>query len=105
MSDKSRLERIQEMLAEEPNDPELGYMLAMEYVSQGNDVRAVECFRDLITRSANYPPAYHMAGRALQRLNRIDEARDLLKKGIPIAQGQGNFHAAGEMEDLLNSLD
>ena len=102
---KSRREQIEAMLADEPNDPELHYMLAMEHVSAGDDAGAVHCFERLIQIAPTYPPAYHQAGRALQRLNRIAEARTLLTQGIPIAEKQGNSHAAGEMTELLHSLE
>src|SRR5687768_10175729 len=92
----SRLEQIRAMLADEPNDPELRYMLAMEHASQGDDAAAVGCFEELIRIAPNYAPAYHQAGRALQRLDRSAEARRLLEAGIPVAQAQGNEHAAGE---------
>jgi Flp pilus assembly protein TadD len=105
MSGTSRVERLRAMLDEEPNDPELHYMLAMEHVSQGDDVAAVRGFEELIRLAPNYPPAYHQTGRALQRLNRLAEARQLLQRGIPIAQAQGNDHAAGEMLELLQSLE
>ncbi len=105
MSAKSRREQIEAMLAEEPNDPELRYMLAMEYVSAGDDAGAARCFQELIQVAPNYPPAYHQGGRTLQRLNRIAEARALLLQGIPIAQSQGDHHAAGEMSELLQSLE
>lgn len=105
MAATSRREMIQAMLADTPNDPELRYMLAMEYVSAGDDAGAVRCFHELVQATPNYPPAYHQAGRALQRLNRIGEARDILVKGIPIAQKQGDHHAAGEMTELLQSLE
>jgi Flp pilus assembly protein TadD len=102
---KSRREQIESMLGNEPTDPELHYMLAMEHISAGDDAEAVGRFQKLIEVAPNYPPAYHMAGRALQRLNRIDEARALLSQGIPIAQKQGDSHAAGEMMELMASLD
>jgi predicted Zn-dependent protease len=102
---KSRKEQIEAMLADEPNDSELRYMLAMEHVSAGDDSGAVACFRELIARTSNYFPAYHMAGRALQRLGKISEARSLLQEGIPLALRQGNTHAAGEMQELLDNLD
>ena len=53
----------------------------------------------------DYPPAYHQGGRALQRLNRLAEARTLLSQGIPIARKLGNLHASGEMTELLESLE
>ena len=105
MTAKSRLEQIETMLRNEPNDPELRYMLAMEHASGGNDAEAVRCFQDLVARSPDYAPGYHQTGRALVRLNRITEAREILTKGIPIALGQNNQHAAGEMQDLLVSLE
>jgi len=105
MTVTTRKQQIEAMLADEPNDPELRYMLAMEYVSEGDDAGAVRCFRELIAAVPAYPPAYHQGGRALQRLNRIEEAREILKQGIPIALGKGDQHAAGEMQELLDYLE
>lgn len=100
-----RRAQIEAMLAEEPDDPELRYMLAMEHVSAGDDAGAVTCFEELIRRAPNYPPAYHMAARTLQRLDRIAEAKAMLQRGIPVALAAQNTHAAGEMQDLLAMLD
>lgn len=100
-----RLTQIDAMLADDPNDPELRYMRAMELISLGDDAAAAQTFRDIIAIAPNYPPAYHMGGRTLHRLGRISEARTLLQQGIPIAQRIGNEHAAGEMQGLLDSLD
>jgi cytochrome c-type biogenesis protein CcmH/NrfG len=105
MTGKSRREQIEAMLAEEPNDPELHYMLAMEHVSQGDDAGAVRCFHELIRAMPQYVPAYHQASRVLQRLDRAAEARPLLTQGISEAQRQGNSHAAGEMMELLQSME
>ena len=105
MSATSRREQIEAMLAEEPNDAELRYMLAMEHASVGDDAGAARVFQELIQIVPNYPPAYHMLGRTLQRLNRNADARAILLQGIPIAQQQGNLHAAGEMTELLQSLE
>jgi tetratricopeptide (TPR) repeat protein len=102
---KTRKEQLQEMLADAPNDPELRYMLAMEYVSERNDDEAVRAFRALIDMAPDYPPAYHQAGQALQRLGRLDEAREVLRRGIPVAEKKGNLHAAGEMQELLENLE
>lgn len=101
----SRLQKIEAMLADEPNDPELRYMLAMERASQGDDEGAVSAFRELVAVAPDYAPAYHMGGLALQRLGKIGEARTLLTAGIAVAMKTRNEHAAGEMQGLLDSLD
>jgi Tfp pilus assembly protein PilF len=93
------------MLAQEPNDVELRYMLAMEHVSEGDDPGALGRFEELIAMAPNYPHAYHQAGRVLQRLGRVAEAKSWLHQGIPIAQKAGDLHAAGEMQGLLESME
>jgi Tfp pilus assembly protein PilF len=105
MADKTRKQQILDMLLDEPNDPELRYMLAMEYVSESNDAEAARCFEELIAVAPNYPAAYHMGARALARLNRVAEAQAMLQRGIPAALAQGNTHAAGEMQELMGSLE
>jgi Flp pilus assembly protein TadD len=102
---KSRREQLEEMLAGQPHDPELLYMVAMEHASAGDDEGAVRSFRELFEVAPDYAPAYHMAGRALHRLGRMAEARDVLRRGIPIAEKIGNAHAAGEMQELLDNLE
>ena len=105
MSSPSRKQQLEAMLAAEPNDAELRYMLAMEYASAGDDEGAVRCFRELLAMTPDYAPAYHQGGRALHRLGKISEARDVLQRGIPIALKKGNEHAAGEMQELLENLE
>ena len=99
-----RRQKIEAMLQHEPNDPELRYMLAMEHVSEGNDAQAVKCFEDIFQVASDYPPAYHQAGRTLQRLSRFDEAQAVLLRGLAAARMSGDDHAASEMQELLNNL-
>lgn len=99
-----RRAKIEAMIEQEPNDHELRYMLAMEHVSEGNDEQAVKCFADIFGIAPEYAPAYHQGGRALQRLNRFDEARSVILRGIAAARMSGDDHAAGEMQGLLENL-
>jgi Tfp pilus assembly protein PilF len=104
MNGKSRKEQLEELLAQDPNDSFLRYGLAMEYVSAGQDEEAVRCLRELLARDANYVPAYLQAGRALMRQGADDEAREVLRAGIAVANRTGDTHAAGEMTGFLESL-
>jgi len=105
MSGPTRRQQLEAMLEHEPKDAELRYMLAMEHVSAGEDAAAVQHFGEAIAMAPGYAPAYHMAARALVRLNRIVEAKAMLERGIVAAEGAANFHAAGEMQELLQSLE
>jgi Flp pilus assembly protein TadD len=101
----TRKQQLQAMLAEDPHDHELRYMLAMEHVSEGDNEGALRWFRELFESAPDYVPAYHMAGRTLERLGRLEEAGDVLRRGIPVAEKRGDAHAAAEMQELLDSLD
>src|SRR5262245_33657017 len=98
-----RMDQIEALLADDPGDPFLRYGLAMEYVSIGDDATAADHLQRL-TADADYVPAFLQAGQVLNRLNRVAEASDVLRRGIEAAKEQGNAHAEGEMSALLASL-
>jgi Flp pilus assembly protein TadD len=105
MSEKSRRERLEEMLLAEPGDPFLRYGLAMDHASAGDDATAVGHFNDLIAADPSYVPAYMQAGQALLRLGRILEARDMWQQGVVRARQQGDMHAAEEMAGMAANLE
>jgi Tfp pilus assembly protein PilF len=105
MSPKTpRTEQIEAMLAETPGDAELRYFLAMEYLSAGDEAGAAERLRAL-TADSTYVPAFLMAAQVLARRGQEADACAILRKGVAEAQRQGNAHAAGEMQGLLDSLE
>jgi len=105
MADSPRLRQLQEFLADAPDDPELRYAVAMEYLSLGDDAAAVQRFRDLIAANPRYVPTYLMLGQTLIRLDREDEAKEALSQGVIAAKQAGNKHALDELEALLESLE
>jgi len=110
MAKTPRMERIEAMLADDPDDAFLRYGLAMEHGSAGDDSACADVLRDLIRRSAASPyiPAFLQAGQALVRLDRITEACEVLKSGIETAGRVGTgdaLHARGEMQGLLASIE
>jgi Tfp pilus assembly protein PilF len=104
MTAKSRKQLIEDMLADDPKDPFLRYGLAMEYVSERDDLQAAQCLRELLALTPDYVPAYLQAGQVLTRLQKPDEAREVFGTGIRVAQRLGDSHAAGEMEGFLEGL-
>jgi predicted Zn-dependent protease len=100
----TRREKIEALLRDEPSDVFLRYSLALEMESGGEADASLEILEALARESPAYVPAFHMAGRQLAALGRIEEARRALREGIDAARSQGNAHAAGEMSELLTSL-
>src|SRR5438067_12955901 len=100
----SRREKIEAMLKEEPKDQFLRYSLACEFDNEDRTEESLALFQGLI---ADQPPHVHAFSRGAQllvKLDRIAEARALLRDGIEVARQQDELHAAGEMGELLASL-
>jgi Tfp pilus assembly protein PilF len=105
MPGKSRKEQLEAMLADSPEDAFLRYGLAMEYVSAGDDETALRLFRELIAIEPSYVPAYLQAGRTCERLGRTDEAAEVYRRGISVAQQKQDLHASEEMRGFLAGLE
>jgi predicted Zn-dependent protease len=104
MTAKTRKQQIEEMLADDPNDPFLRYGLAMENVSAGDDEAAVKCLQELIALTPDYVPAHQQLGQTLVRQGRTAEARQAWGQGVQAAQKAGDLHARDEMQGFIDNL-
>ena len=100
----NRRQKIEAMLADDPQDTFLRYSLAMELRGEGDHPRSLAMLEELTRESPPCIPAFFMAAQQLVDLDRIDEARETLRSGIDQARSQGDAHAAAEMSELLSSL-
>lgn len=104
MTESTRRSKIEAMLVDDPQDITLRYMLAMELDKDGEHDPSLGVFAELRSESPPYIPAFFMAAQQLARLERIDDARTILRDGIEQARAQGDSHAAGEMSEFLQGL-
>jgi uncharacterized protein HemY len=102
--DMSRREQLEAMLAAEPADTFLRYALAMELENAEEFESSIEMFRGLMQDTPPYVPAFFMLGQLLSRIDRVAEARTVLREGVDQARAQNDLHAAGEMSEFLASL-
>ncbi len=100
----NRRQKIEAMLAEDPQDVFLRYSLAMELRGEGEHPESLALLDELIRETPPCIPAFFMAAQQLVDLDRIEDARDYLREGIEQARSQGDAHAAAEMSELLSSL-
>lgn len=101
----SKRAKIEAMLVEDPTDSFLRYSLAMEYAKEGDHETSAKKFAQLAAGPPPYVPAFLMGGQQLVELGKYSEARALLRDGIEAARASGDAHAAGEMAQLLTSLN
>ena len=104
MTAPNRREKIEAMLADEPEDQFLRYALAMELEKAGEHQRSLDYLRGLMADEPAHVPSFFMAGQHLAKQGRLDEAREALRAGIEHARQQGDAHAAGEMSEFLAGL-
>ncbi len=100
----TRREKIEAMLKEEPNDVFLRYGLAVEYDNEERYDDSLALFTSLTKDTTPHVPSFFRAAQLLARLDRVNEARALLRDGIEAARQQSNAHAAAEMSEFLASL-
>jgi tetratricopeptide (TPR) repeat protein len=101
---KSRRQVLEEFVERAPNDAFSRYGLAMECMSTGDAAAAIGQFGLLLEKNADYVPAYLMYGQLLARESRVEEARQILSRGMTAATKKGDSHSASEMEALLAEL-
>ena len=99
-----RLETLKHILAQNPGDALARYGLAMEYAKAGQLERALAEYRALLSVNPDYTYAYFHGGQALEKLGRMDEAREMYRRGIEVATRLGDQHARAELQGALDLL-
>lgn len=92
------------MLSQDPTNSFAQYGLAMEYAKSGAYDDAVAEFRRLIERDQTYVAAYFHSGQALEKLGRLNEAREVYQKGIDASARKGDLHTESEIRAALDLL-
>ncbi|MEO7145589.1 MAG: tetratricopeptide repeat protein [Bryobacteraceae bacterium] len=99
-----RLETLKSLVAQNPADSFMRYGLAMEYANSGDPESAVAEFNALIAVNQDYAAAYYQGGHALEKLGRLDDARDFYRRGIAVTTRTGDQHTRSELQASLDFL-
>ena len=100
----NRLERLQEFLNNEPNDPFLKYALATEYLRLNNPEKALWFFLDLVDKHTDYVGTYYHLGKLYEQMAQPKDALAIYEKGIAVAKKIKDQHALNELLGVYNSL-
>ncbi len=98
------MEILLRMVEQNPADSFARYGLAMEYANTGNFEQAVAEFRTLLAQNADYAAAYFHGGQALEKLGRVEEAREMYQQGIAATSRTGDQHTRSELQAVLDML-
>lgn len=97
----NRINILKSILDSKPEDNFARYGLAMEYAKEGRHADAVEEFRATIARDPSYAYAYYQGGQALEKMGRVEEAKEIYSQGIEAAK---DAHARSELQAALDLL-
>lgn len=100
----SRMEILKGMVEQDPAGAFGRYGLAMEYVNAGDLESAMEHFAKLLEHNPNYAAGYFHGGQTLEKLGRIEEAKDLYRRGIDVTTATGDGHTRSELMGALSQL-
>jgi tetratricopeptide (TPR) repeat protein len=96
-----RIQLLEEILARDPSSKLARYGLAMEYVNTGEWARAIPEFEAVLATDPAYSAAYYHGGQTLEKMGRLDDAREFYRRGIAATRDP---HALGELEAALSIL-
>ena len=100
----SRLQKIEEMLRDDPNDSFLQYAAALEHEKSGNTAKAIQVIRDLLHGEPGYLGAYYQLGSMYESVNQNDQAIEIYRTGIDLAEQQKDVKAKRELSEALMLL-
>lgn len=98
------METLKSIVAQNPANAFARYGLAMEYANRGDWEAAVQEFRGVLELNPDYAAAYFHGGQALEKLGRVQEARQFYQNGIECTSRTGDGHTRSELEAALDML-
>jgi Flp pilus assembly protein TadD len=100
----SRIGALKQMLAQDPKDATLHYMLGTEYFKAQMDEEAVATFRQYLALADDEGAVYRMLAQSLERLGRVDEARQAYHDGLAAATRHRHQPMIEEYTQALEDL-
>ena len=99
-----RIERIKEMLQENPRDSFLCHALALEYIKIGNDSDARKLFEAVLENEPGYIGSYYHFAKLLERTGEAGAAIKVYEKGMEEAKKVGDDHSLSELRSAFEEL-
>ena len=100
-----RLDTFRQMVARDPANPLARFGLANEALKAGLYEEARDQLERYLAAYDDEGNGYGRLAEALVRLDRLDEARDALRRGIAASHRFGHPSMAAEFEARLEELD
>lgn len=92
-----RIEQLQQLLQNSPNEPFILFALAKEYEKLQEQPQALKIYEQLRDNQPDYVGTYYHLGKLYEKLDRPAEAFKTYAKGMHVAQQAGDMHSRSEL--------
>ncbi len=99
-----RISKLQDMLAQSPGDSFLQHALALEFIKQGDDIRARQYFEELLGANPKYIGSYYHLAKLLERSGDTSSAIQTYEKGMEQAKMVQDQHSFNELRGAWEEL-
>jgi tetratricopeptide (TPR) repeat protein len=103
--EKTRMEKIQLMLDESPQDVFLQYAMAMELMALNRHLEASQYLEKILLLQYNHIASYYQLALIKWNMQLPQEAIRLATLGLQYAIEQGNLKTANEFRTLLQEME
>ena len=101
----SRVEQFQSLVAQQPANELFRFSLAQALVAENRGAEAVEHYEFCIAKKSDWMMPRILLGKLLLQLNRMSEAKPLLKDALNLAVDQPHEDPERELRVLLADLE
>ena len=105
MSENNRITLLLQFVDENPDDAFTKYLLALEYIKEGDDTTARSWLENVFNDHSDYLPNYYHYGRLLERTGDKDTAARIYRQGMSLARNQKDVHTYSELQGALEQLE
>jgi len=100
----NRIEKIIEMLQDQPKDSFLKHALALEYVKIDKEDEAITQFVELLKNEPDYVGSYYHLAKLYERNQQTDAAIEIYTKGMEVAKKLKDNHNLNELRSAYDNL-
>jgi Tfp pilus assembly protein PilF len=100
----NRIEKIIEMLQDQPKDSFLKHALALEYIKIDKEDEAIIQFIELLNNEPDYVGSYYHLAKLYERNQQTDAAIEIYTKGMEVAKKLKDNHNLNELRSAYDNL-
>ena len=101
----SRIQYLQKMLEDDPNDIFIRYALGMELKNGNDPENAIKYLESVHKLDPSYLGVYYQLGKLYETLEQTDNALAIYSEGLQRAADVHDFHTLAELRNAKTNLE